>query len=184
MCRIRHLLLKSSSVFLLRWLGYLKHSDYYEQWHHKPLDLNVNNFCLLLQQFRQELMFLLYCLVFFTILHSFTCLTYEPTHDKTNKMTLRLAKIQISLGIRPIWSESSLCTHLVAKSPSICPGWSESSLGAHAILLVLPWDGSFIGKSLFLWLNDISLLGRRKHWLPWFTWKLPWFWGWKDSETF
>ena len=28
----------------------------------------------------------------------------EPRHDKTNKMSVRPAKIQISLGIRLIWS--------------------------------------------------------------------------------
>ena len=33
---------------------------------------------------------------------------YEPRHDKTNKMSVRPAKTQISLGIRPVWSESSL----------------------------------------------------------------------------
>ena len=33
---------------------------------------------------------------------------YEPPHDKTNKMTMRPAKTQISLGTRPVWSESSL----------------------------------------------------------------------------
>ena len=27
---------------------------------------------------------------------------YEPPHDKTNKMNLRPAKTQISLGIRPV----------------------------------------------------------------------------------
>ena len=35
------------------------------------------------------------------------CLS-EPWHDKTNKMAMRPAKTQISLGIRPVWSESSL----------------------------------------------------------------------------
>ena len=30
-------------------------------------------------------------------------------YDKTNKVTVRPAKTQISLGIRPVWSESSLC---------------------------------------------------------------------------
>ena len=30
-------------------------------------------------------------------------------HDKTNKMAVHPAKIQISLGIRPVWSEPSLC---------------------------------------------------------------------------
>ena len=29
---------------------------------------------------------------------------YEPRHDKTNKMSVRPAKTQISLGIRPVWS--------------------------------------------------------------------------------
>ena len=29
---------------------------------------------------------------------------FEPPHDKTNKMAVRPAKTQISLGIRPVWS--------------------------------------------------------------------------------
>ena len=29
----------------------------------------------------------------------------KPRHDKTNKMSVRPAKTQISLGIRPFWSE-------------------------------------------------------------------------------
>ena len=33
---------------------------------------------------------------------------YEPWHDKTNEVSVRPAKTQISLGIRPVWSESSL----------------------------------------------------------------------------
>ena len=36
------------------------------------------------------------------------CKAFEPSYDKTNKMTVRSAKIQISLGIRPVWSEISL----------------------------------------------------------------------------
>ena len=43
---------------------------------------------------------------------------YEPPHDKTNKMTVRPVKTQISLDIRPVWSESSLCAQWVAKDPS------------------------------------------------------------------
>ena len=35
---------------------------------------------------------------------------FESRHDKTNKMNVRPAKTQISLGIRPVWSESSLST--------------------------------------------------------------------------
>ena len=58
------------------------------------------------------------------------------------------AKTQISLGIRPVWSESSLCAQWVARDPTFlhaeaktlirmggCPGWADSTLGAHAILL-------------------------------------------------
>ena len=34
----------------------------------------------------------------------FTGISYfEPRHDKTNKMTVRPAKTQISMGIRPVW---------------------------------------------------------------------------------
>ena len=29
---------------------------------------------------------------------------FDPRHDKTNKVTVRPAKTQISLGIRPVWS--------------------------------------------------------------------------------
>ena len=43
---------------------------------------------------------------------------FEPPHDKSNKMTVHPAKSQISLGIRPIWSESLLCAQWVAKDPS------------------------------------------------------------------
>ena len=42
----------------------------------------------------------------------------QPPHDKTNKITVRPAKTQISLGNRPVWSESSLCAQWVAKDPS------------------------------------------------------------------
>ena len=51
----------------------------------------------------------------------------EPPHDKTNKMTVRPAKTQIRLGIRPVWSESSLCAQWVAKDPSFFHADSEDS---------------------------------------------------------
>ena len=69
---------------------------------------------------------------------------------KPTKWHVRPAKTQISLGIRPVWSESSLCAQWVAKDSSFLhadsedSGWSESSLGAHAILLVLSWGGSYV----------------------------------------
>ena len=52
---------------------------------------------------------------------------YEPRHDKTNKMSVRPAKTQISLGISPVWSESSLCAQWVAKDLSFLRADSEDS---------------------------------------------------------
>ena len=54
-------------------------------------------------------------LVIYDLLPDFDCsidrtLTpYEPRHDKTKKVTVRPAKTQNILGMRPAWSESSLC---------------------------------------------------------------------------
>ena len=46
------------------------------------------------------------------------CSLNKPHHDKTNKMDVRPAKTQISLGVSPVWSESSLCAQWIAKNPS------------------------------------------------------------------
>ena len=84
---------------------------------------------------------------------------------KPTKWHVRPAKTQISPGIRPVWSESSLCKS-VAKDPTFLhadskdsdqtgwmPRWSESSLGAQSFcwfchegahLLVWPFLGFFI----------------------------------------
>ena len=53
--------------------------------------------------------------------------TNEPRHDKINKVSVRPAKTQISLGIRPVWSESSLCAQWVAKDPIFLHADSEDS---------------------------------------------------------
>ena len=78
---------------------------------------------------------------------SFQHLSHLMTKPK--KWHVRQAKTQISLGIRPVWSESSLSAWRnlgpLATSMGGCPGWSESTLGAHAILFVLSWGGSFVG---------------------------------------
>ena len=59
--------------------------------------------------------------------------THEPRHDKSHNMSVRPAKTQISLDIRPVWSESSLCAQLEAKEPSFLHADSEDSLpGAHS----------------------------------------------------
>ena len=46
---------------------------------------------------------------------------------KPTKQSVRLAKIQISLVIHPVWSESSLCTLWVAKDPLFLHADSEDS---------------------------------------------------------
>ena len=43
--------------------------------------------------------------------------TIEPPQDNTNKMTVHPVKTQISLVIRPAWSESSLFAQWAAKDP-------------------------------------------------------------------
>ena len=52
---------------------------------------------------------------------------YEPPHDKTNKVAVRPSKTQISLGIRPVCLESSLCVQWVAKDSSFLHADSEHS---------------------------------------------------------
>ena len=98
--------------------------------------------------------FHLHMTIFIPILmHSFT---FELQHDKTNKMRVRPAKTQISLGICPVWSESSLCTHWVAMDPRFLhadnedsdqTGWTPRLIWVFArrrlILLVLSYRGSF-----------------------------------------
>ena len=48
----------------------------------------------------------------------------EPRHDKTNKLAVRPTKTQISLGIRPVWSESSLSAW--RKLGSFATHWAHS----------------------------------------------------------
>ena len=80
----------------------------------------------------------------------------EPRHDKTNKVTVRPAMTQISLGIRPVLSESSPYAQWVAKNPSFLHAASEDSdqigrmprliwvfAGRTATLLVLSCRGSY-----------------------------------------
>ena len=82
---------------------------------------------------------------------------YQLSHlmTKPTKRHVHPAKTQISLGIRPVWSESWLSAWKTL-GPQLpiersvktlirlggCPGWSGSSLGAHAISLVLSWGHS------------------------------------------
>ena len=66
---------------------------------------------------------------------------YEPPQDKTNKVAVCPAKAQISLGICPVWSESSLCTRWVAKDPRYLHGDSKDSdqTGRMTRVICLQW---------------------------------------------
>ena len=52
---------------------------------------------------------------------------FEPPHDKTNKLHLRPVKTRINLGIRQVWSKTSLCAQSVAKDTSFIYADSEDS---------------------------------------------------------
>ena len=53
--------------------------------------------------------FLLYTVIYlFYVNLTIQLSQFEPPHDKTNEMSVCPAKTQISLGIRPVWSESSV----------------------------------------------------------------------------
>ena len=98
----------------------------------------------------------------------------EPRHDKTNKVSVRPAKTQISLGIHPVWSESSLCAQWVAKDPSFLHADSEDS-GQTGRMPRLNWV--FAGRTLTLLVlsccgsNDCyNFAGRLSFTLfPWFS---------------
>ena len=81
----------------------------------------------------------------------------EPPHDKTNNMTVRPAKTQIGLGIRPVWSESllsawrnlgSLATHWAHSEDFDQTGRTPRLIwvfaGRTVISLVLSRGGSFV----------------------------------------
>ena len=89
----------------------------------------------------------------------------EPRHDKTNKRRVRPAKTQISLGIRQVWSEASLCAQWVAKDPSFLHADSGDAdppwliwvfAGRTAILLVLSCRGS----NKYVVPKDLSVFAR------------------------
>ena len=59
-----------------------------------------------------------------TTMFATDCFGNEPRHDKTNKMAVRPAKTRISLGIRPLWSESSLSAWW--KLGSLATHWAQA----------------------------------------------------------
>ena len=87
-----------------------------------------------------------------------SCLMTKPA-----KWYVRPLETQISLGVRPVWSESLLSTWWSTGSSAThwahwedsdqtgqMPCWSEALLGAQIILLVLSWGDSYAEKDLTL----------------------------------
>ena len=102
--------------------------------------------------------------ILLTYCADYTAFLFEPPHDKTNNVVVRPAKTQISLGIRPVWSESSLTTW--RKLGSLATHWPHSEdsdqtgrmprliwvfAGRTATLLVLSWSGSFAYLQAWPW---------------------------------
>ena len=87
----------------------------------------------------------------------------EPRHNKTNKVTLCPAKTLISLGIRPVWSESSLCAQWVAKSPGFLHADSEDSYQTGRMPRLI-WG--FAGRTLCWFCHEVAhfLAARKRNW--------------------
>ena len=77
---------------------------------------------------------------------------YEPRHDKTNKVTVRPVKTQISLGIRSVWSVFAVRMKKAWVLSFPCLGWSESSLGAQSLCWFCHVAAHIVirGRSLFI----------------------------------
>ena len=110
---------------------------------------------------------LLSMLIYLIIVYVCGCFTvFEPRHYKTNKTSVRPAKTQISLGIRPVWSESSLsawrklgtlATHSAHSKDSGEAGRMPRLIWVFAWRTLILMDLSCRGSSLFF----ISLPLRR-----------------------
>ena len=110
----------------------------------------------------------LICLGWFSILHlkDLSRLVTKPT-----KWHVHPAKTQISKGIRPVWSESSLCAW--RKLRSLATQWAHSEdsdqtgwmprliwvfTGRTVILLVLSRGGSFVGFIGWVYCTHLAII--------------------------
>ena len=99
-----------------------------------------------------------------TVLNIYVAMIWAAAWQNQQEWPVRPAKTQIKLGIHPVWSESSLSAHWVAKVMRTvktlirqggCPAWYVSLLGAQIISLVLSCYDSF-------WYFGIHLPSLRK----------------------
>ena len=103
---------------------------------------------------------------------------------KPIKWHVRPAKTQISLGIRPVWSESSLCAQWVAKDPSFLHAdseYSDQTWWMPRLIWVFAWrTGHFVGF-LMRWLMYVviyihrnilltNIKKKKKNSMAWWKW--------------
>ena len=93
------------------------------------------------------------------------CDSFGKSHrmTKPTKWHVRPAKTQISLGVRPVWSESLLCAQWVAKDPSFLNAdsedWSDwakakADLSLHWAHMPFCWIcHALVLKSVNFWLS-------------------------------
>ena len=102
--------------------------------------------------------------------YDLSCLMTKPTYWYVHP-----TKTQISLGICPVWSESSLCAQWVAKDPTFLHADSEDSdqtgqmpsliwvfTGRTVILLVLSWGGSFYIEPISTLKTKVGVKDRKR----------------------
>ena len=93
----------------------------------------------------------------------------EPRLDKTNKVSVRPAKTQISLGICPVWSESSLSawrklgavrmkkawilSYPISALRRLWSDWADAQVD-----LSLCWAHTYLVGFVMLWLNYLRSL--------------------------
>ena len=96
----------------------------------------------------------IYKCIFFMVHYIFKFLSKTFKHKMSRLMTkptkwpVRPAKTQISLGIHPVWSESSLCAQWIAKDPKFLHADSEDS-DQTGLMPRLIWV--FAGAQSFCW---------------------------------
>ena len=85
-----------------------------------------------------------------------TVSSFGPSHDKTNKVTVRPAKTQISLGIRPVWSVFAVPDQL---------GYPSSLIRVFAVRMRKAWVFSYPSAQRRLWSDwaDLSLRWTHSH---------------------
>ena len=94
----------------------------------------------------------------------FVCMLkqFEPEHDKINKMTCAPSKTPISLGTRPVLSESSMCALMVAKVPTVlhrdCEDWLYCADGQADRWAIISFCWFWFGRAAAATYCDIHVI--------------------------